>query len=65
MEKTLLTITEAAQRLSLGRATTYLLVQRGDLPSVRIGRALRVPVQALETWVATRTTGGRDQSGTS
>jgi len=47
-EKTLLTVTEAAQRLSLGRGTTYQLVQRGELPVVRIGRAVRVPVQALE-----------------
>jgi excisionase family DNA binding protein len=57
-EKTLLTVTEAAQRLSLGRGTTYQLVQRGELPVVRIGRAVRVPVQALEEWIAARTVGG-------
>jgi excisionase family DNA binding protein len=37
----LLTVPEVARRLSLGRATTYLLVQRGELPVVRIGRAVR------------------------
>lgn len=54
----LLTVSEAARRLALGRATTYRLVQLGELPCVRIGRAVRVPAQALELWIATRTTGG-------
>lgn len=58
MEPTLLTVTEAARRLSLGRATTYQLVRRGELPSVRVGRAVRVPVHALEAWVSARITGG-------
>jgi excisionase family DNA binding protein len=58
MDKTLLTVTEVARRLSLGRATTYQLVRRGELPSVRVGRAVRVPVHALEAWIAARTTGG-------
>jgi excisionase family DNA binding protein len=56
----LLTVPEAARRLSLGRATTYQLVRRGELPSVRIGRAVRVPARALEQWVRQRTTGGDD-----
>jgi excisionase family DNA binding protein len=55
MEKTLMTVTEVARRLSLGRATTYRLVQQGELPSVRVGRAVRVPVQALDDWVEART----------
>lgn len=54
----LLTVPEAARRLSLGRATTYQLVRRGELPSVRVGRAVRVPARALEAWIAARTTGG-------
>lgn len=56
-EPVLLTVGEAARRLSLGRATTYQLLQRGELPAVRIGRAVRVPVRALEAWVAARTLG--------
>lgn len=55
---TLLTVPEAARRLALGRATAYRLVQTGDLPSVRIGRTVRVPAAALDTWVRARTTGG-------
>lgn len=58
MDPTLLTVTEAARRLALGRATTYQLVRRGEIPSIRVGRAVRVPVHALDAWIAARTTGG-------
>lgn len=58
MEKVLLTVTEAARRLSLGRATAYQLVRQGDLPSVRIGRAVRVPAHELEAWIEARVSGG-------
>jgi hypothetical protein len=33
---------------SLSRAASYAAASRGDLPTIRIGRALRVPVVALE-----------------
>lgn len=58
MDKALLTVAEAAQRLSLGRATTYQLVRRGELPSMRVGRAVRVPVRALDAWITAHTSGG-------
>lgn len=58
-EKALLTVAEAARRLSLGRATAYQMVQRGELPVVRIGRAVRIPARALEEWVAAHTLGGK------
>ena len=50
-ERMLLRVTEAAEALSLSRSKTYELIQSGELPSVRIGRATRVPVGALRTWV--------------
>ena len=46
----LLRLPEAAQALSIGRATIYQLVNRGELPVVRIGRSVRIPVTALEAW---------------
>lgn len=48
----LLTVTEAAQRLRLGRSTVYLMAQRGDLPVVRFGAAVRIPAEMLDRWVA-------------
>lgn len=58
MDRELLTVAEAARRLSLGRATTYQLAQRGERPVVRIGRAVRIPARALDAWIVAHTSGG-------
>ncbi len=50
-EKVLLTVEEAAERLSIGRTKAFELIARGELESVLIGRARRVPVEALEPFV--------------
>ncbi len=50
----LLRLTEVAEQLGLGRSTVYQLLQRGDLPCVRIGRSVRVPADALAEWVRER-----------
>jgi excisionase family DNA binding protein len=43
----LVTVPEAAAFLSLSRSTLYALMERGDLPYVRIGAARRIPRKAL------------------
>ena len=53
-QELLLRIDVAAERLAVSRATLYRMVQRGELPTVRIGTAVRVPVQAIERWLADR-----------
>ena len=50
----LLRMREAAEALGVGRSTIYGLVRSGDLPSVRIGRSLRVPAAGLQAWVEGR-----------
>ena len=47
----LLTVSEVAARLGLGRSTIYEMVMRGDIPSIKIGRARRIPASALEVFV--------------
>jgi hypothetical protein len=32
----------------LGRNASYAAAERGDIPTIKIGRLLRVPVRALE-----------------
>jgi excisionase family DNA binding protein len=51
MIKVLLTPEEAADALSLGRTTVYGLMSDGALRSVKIGRARRVPADALTDFV--------------
>jgi Helix-turn-helix domain len=44
-----LTVPEAGRRyFGLGRNASYEAAKRGDLPTIKIGRLLRVPVVALE-----------------
>ena len=50
MEKVLLSIPEAAERLSLGRSKLYELMTAGELKAVRIGRAVRLPVEEVDAY---------------
>lgn len=47
----LLSVTEAARALRLGRSKTYELISSGELEVVHIGRCVRVPVKAVEAYV--------------
>jgi excisionase family DNA binding protein len=47
----LLTMIEAARVLSIGRTTMYGLVGAGEIDVVRIGRSVRIPVDALQVFV--------------
>lgn len=49
-----LTVEEAARRLGVGRTTMYALIASGEVRSVLIGRLRRVPVEALDTYLADR-----------
>jgi excisionase family DNA binding protein len=42
-----LTVDEAAEVLRIGKNTAYAAVADGSLPSVRIGRVIRIPRDAL------------------
>jgi excisionase family DNA binding protein len=50
--KLLFTVAEAARALSLSRTTIYALFASGELRSVQIGRARRVPLEAHEAYAA-------------
>ena len=55
----LLTVREAAVVLAIGRTTLYQLIADGQVRTVRIGRAVRIPVAELESFVDRRChTGG-------
>jgi excisionase family DNA binding protein len=47
----LLTVKDVEEALQLGRTRTYELVRSGELPVIRIGRAVRIPRDALRDWI--------------
>lgn len=49
--KFLLTAEEAAEALSLSRSTVYVELASGRLESISVGRARRIPVDAVERWL--------------
>ena len=51
MEQQLLRVTEAATVAGIGRTMAYELVMAGTWPSVKIGRAIRVPRSGLCEWI--------------
>lgn len=53
-EKKLLTIREAGALLGLGRSLIYDLIATGEINSLKIGRARRIPTAALDEFIARR-----------
>jgi hypothetical protein len=48
-----LDVPEAGKKyFGLSRGGSYAAAQRGDIPTIRIGRKIRVPVVALERMLA-------------
>lgn len=50
-EPMLLTARQAAKALSVCEKTLWTLTQRGELPVVRVGRAVRYDPRDLESWI--------------
>lgn len=58
MSTQLLTVNEALERLALSRDKFYKLIRSGDLQTVKIGRARRVPEDAIEAFIDRHRVGG-------
>jgi excisionase family DNA binding protein len=48
----LLTVEQAAERLSIGRTSMFALLKAGDIESVKVGRLRRIPADALDRYVS-------------
>ena len=46
-----LTPSEVANFLGIGRDKTYRLLAAGEIPSVKLGRTYRTPRRTLEEWL--------------
>jgi excisionase family DNA binding protein len=42
------TVEEAGRKLGVGRAAAYAAAPRGEIPTIRIGRLIRVPKFAFD-----------------
>ncbi len=51
MDKLLFKPAEVTEILGIGRSRVYEMLACGELPSVRIGRSIRIPASALRQWV--------------
>lgn len=51
IQQRLLTVKEAAEYLSMTKAAIYQKRHRKQIPVVRLGKALRFDIQALDAWI--------------
>jgi PTS system nitrogen regulatory IIA component len=51
----LMTVDEVARYLRISIAKAYQMAARGELPTVRMGRTVRVRADRLEAWLDQRT----------
>jgi excisionase family DNA binding protein len=51
-DQLLLSIVDTARVLGVGRSTVYLLISRGELPVVHVGRRALIHVDAVHAYVA-------------
>jgi excisionase family DNA binding protein len=52
MDKKLVTVAEAALLMGISRALLYQKVMSGEIRSIKIGRARRIPVSVIDEWIA-------------
>jgi excisionase family DNA binding protein len=53
-QRLLLRIPEVAETLGIGRTKIYEMIATGELPTIRVGRAVRISVTALQKWIEER-----------
>lgn len=47
----LLTVEEVAEMLRVSKMTVYRLAEKGELPSVRVGRSIRIVEDGLDMYL--------------
>ena len=54
LERLTISVPEAARRLGIGRNQGYECARRGEIPTVRMGKRLLVPLAAFEAMLVVR-----------
>jgi excisionase family DNA binding protein len=60
-ERKTITVTEAGAQLGLGRNSAYEAAKRGEIPTVKIGRRLLVPRDAVDRLLAQAMIGSAEE----
>ena len=55
--KSLLSVRDVADQLSISTATVYAIVERGELPHIRVSNAVRVAPTDLDAYIASQRRG--------
>jgi excisionase family DNA binding protein len=53
-ERRVFSVAEAAAVLGIGRSKLYQLITAGEIRTIHIGRLCKVPVEAIDEFLATR-----------
>lgn len=51
-QRLMLRPTEAADAIGVSRSKAYELIASGEIPSIRVGGCVRVPLAALQEWIS-------------
>jgi excisionase family DNA binding protein len=52
----LLTVDELAKYLKISRPKAYQLVHQEGFPKIKLGKSIRIPMQALDNWITAQYT---------
>lgn len=57
------TVGDLISYLGIGRNKAYRLVASGEIPSIRLGATIRIPVEALKRRLESAATGSSEKGG--
>ena len=55
------TVVQAAEKLGISRTKAYDLIHSHQIPYIRIGRRILIPIHELENWLHMQSTSGMNQ----
>lgn len=55
MQKELLSLQEARELIGVSRTTIYQMAKQGQIPTLKIGKCIKVPRKKLDEWIEEKT----------
>lgn len=51
MDKATMSVSQTAEYIGVGRNQMYNLIKLNQVPYIKFGKQIRVPIKALESWL--------------